>query len=138
MPLVCEALAGGKLAYWELGNEPDLYKTSAQGAVRPPTWTERDYVNEWVNKTTAIQQKMRASCAGGEEFANAKYIAPSFAGVSNSLNPVVTWENGFDRKGNIALNSEHKCVSLSLSLSISLLVWFCCSLRVCVGSLPVY
>ncbi|RAH44126.1 glycosyl hydrolase family 79 C-terminal domain-containing protein [Aspergillus brunneoviolaceus CBS 621.78] len=110
VPLVCEALAGGKLAYWELGNEPDLYKTSAQGAVRPPTWTERDYVNEWVNKTTAIQQKMRASCAGGEECANAKYIAPSFAGVSNSLNPVVTWENGLDRKGNIALNSEHNYI----------------------------
>ncbi|PYH47944.1 glycosyl hydrolase family 79 C-terminal domain-containing protein [Aspergillus saccharolyticus JOP 1030-1] len=108
VPLVCRALEGGRLAFWELGNEPDLYKTSAQGAVRPPTWTEQDYVNEWTNKTSAIRKKMRESCS--TEFAEAKYIAPSFAGVSNSLNPVVTWENGLDRKRNIALNSEHNYI----------------------------
>ncbi|RAL12296.1 glycosyl hydrolase family 79 C-terminal domain-containing protein [Aspergillus homomorphus CBS 101889] len=109
VPVVCRALADGKLAYWELGNEPDLYKTSAQGAVRPASWSERDYVDEWVNKTTALRKKMRESgCA--PDLAEAKYIAPSFAGVSNSLNPVVTWESGLGRKRNIALNSEHNYI----------------------------
>jgi hypothetical protein len=26
VPFVCKALGGGRLAYWELGNEPDLFK----------------------------------------------------------------------------------------------------------------
>ncbi|KAK3112327.1 hypothetical protein LTR53_011508 [Teratosphaeriaceae sp. CCFEE 6253] len=42
VPYACKALEGGKLLHWELGNEPDLFKTSAQGAVRPATWTEQD------------------------------------------------------------------------------------------------
>ncbi|PWY92738.1 hypothetical protein BO70DRAFT_282858 [Aspergillus heteromorphus CBS 117.55] len=108
VPLACRALEGGNLAYWELGNEPDLYKTSAQGIVRPANWTEQDYVDEWVNKTAAIKQKMAETCP--DLAADSKYIAPSFAGVSNSLNPVVTWEKGFDRKRNIALNSEHNYI----------------------------
>lgn len=40
VPLVCKALAGDKLASWTLGNEPDLFKTSAQGPVRPSWWNE--------------------------------------------------------------------------------------------------
>lgn len=40
VPLVCKALAGDKLAFWTLGNEPDLFKTSAQGPVRPASWIE--------------------------------------------------------------------------------------------------
>jgi len=42
VPYVCKALEGGKLLHWELGNEPDLFKTSAQGPVRPANWTEQD------------------------------------------------------------------------------------------------
>ncbi|KAK5681570.1 hypothetical protein LTS10_006103 [Elasticomyces elasticus] len=38
----CKALEGGKLLHWELGNEPDLFKTSSQGPVRPANWTEQD------------------------------------------------------------------------------------------------
>lgn len=45
VPLACKAL-GNNLAYWELGNEPDLYKTSAQGPVGSKTYTEKVYVNE--------------------------------------------------------------------------------------------
>ncbi|KAK3718842.1 hypothetical protein LTR37_004758 [Vermiconidia calcicola] len=45
VPYACKALRDGKLLYWELGNEPDLYSTSAQGAVRPPNWNERCYID---------------------------------------------------------------------------------------------
>ena len=34
----CKALEGNKLFAWELGNEPDLFKTSSQGVVRPADW----------------------------------------------------------------------------------------------------
>lgn len=39
--VACKAL-GGKLAYWELGNEPNNYKTAYQGAFRPTNWTTQD------------------------------------------------------------------------------------------------
>lgn len=52
--LVCKALGNDKLLYWEFGNEPDLFKTSAQGAPRPADWSEQDYVNEWLAGTRAI------------------------------------------------------------------------------------
>ncbi|RAK86834.1 beta-glucuronidase [Aspergillus costaricaensis CBS 115574] len=107
VPVACKALEGGKLAYWELGNEPDLYKTSAQGIRRPANWTEQDYVNEWLNKTARIEKRLVKACP---ELADSKYIAPSFAGVTNSLNPVVTWEKGLDNSRNIALNSEHNYI----------------------------
>ncbi|GCB18100.1 beta-glucuronidase [Aspergillus awamori] len=107
VPLACKALEGGKLAYWELGNEPDLYKTSAQGIRRPASWTEQDYVDEWLNKTARIEKRLVEACP---ELAESKYIAPSFAGVTNSLNPVVTWEKGLDKSRNIALNSEHNYI----------------------------
>lgn len=47
VPYACRALDDGRLLHWELGNEPDLYKTSAQGPVRPAWWNEQDYVDEW-------------------------------------------------------------------------------------------
>lgn len=108
VPHVCKALEGGKLAYWELGNEPDLYKTASQGIVRPSNWTEEDYVNEWLTKTRAIRRVMAKSCPGLASDANYKYIAPSFAGITNSLDPVKAWEAGLDTDNDIALNSEHK------------------------------
>jgi hypothetical protein len=108
VPLACKALRGGKLAYWELGNEPDLYKTSAQGVVRPATWTEQDYVNEWLTKSRQIRTAMAQACPELATDAAYKYLAPSFGGVSNSLKPVTTWKDGLDTDHDIALNSEHK------------------------------
>jgi hypothetical protein len=105
VPLACKALEGGRLAYWELGNEPDLYKTSAQGAVRPPSWNEQAYVDEWLGKSRAIKSATAQTCP---ELANAKWIAPSFAGTSNSLDPIITWQDGLDTDKDIALISSHK------------------------------
>lgn len=108
VPLACRALQGGRLAYWELGNEPDLYKTSAQGIMRPANWTERDYVEEWLTKTRAIRDALAEACPEMATDAAYRYIAPSFAGVANSLQPVTTWRDGLNTDRNIALNSEHK------------------------------
>lgn len=108
VPLACQALRGGKLAYWELGNEPDLYKTSSQGVVRPANWTEKDYVDEWLTKTRAIRRTLSGACPELATEEKYKYIAPSFAGISNSLKPIITWQDGLNTDHDIALNSEHK------------------------------
>jgi hypothetical protein len=105
VPLACKALEGGKLAYWELGNEPDLYKTSAQGVVRPASWNEQAYVDEWLGKSRAIKAAMAQTCP---DLVNAKWIAPSFGGTSNSLDPIITWQDGLDTDNDIALISSHK------------------------------
>lgn len=106
--LACKALGDdGKLLYWELGNEPDLFARSDNDSVRPTTWFEEDYVREWLNKTSLIQGKMRESC--GDDSATTKYIAPSFASVSGgALDMVVTWEDGLNKHHNIDQDSAHK------------------------------
>lgn len=106
VPLACQALRNGSLAYWELGNEPDLYKTSAQGIKRPSTWTEPDYVSEWLNKTHIIQQLVTTTCP--EETYG--YYAPSFAGTKNSLDPIRTWNAGLDTDNDIRLISSHNYI----------------------------
>lgn len=108
VPYACEALQNGKLLYWELGNEPDLYKISAQGPVRPPSWNERDYVDEWLHWTQEIREAMRKPCPRLASRKNYKYYAPSFAGASNSLDPIETWEDGLDRDKDIAVITSHK------------------------------
>lgn len=105
----CEALGGGRLAYWELGNEPDLFKRSS---VRPPTWNEHDYALEWLAWTRRIREAMEASCpelATNETF---QFYAPSFAGTGgNGLDPVIAWEAGLDADRDIALISSHNYIS---------------------------
>ncbi|GAB7349680.1 hypothetical protein MBLNU459_g0351t1 [Dothideomycetes sp. NU459] len=111
VPIVCKALShGDKLAYWELGNEPDLYKTSSQGPVRPPTWSEADYVREWLNGTRAIKQAMGAACPNLTTDAAYKFYAPSFGGTSNSLDPVRTWADGLDADADVATISSHNYI----------------------------
>lgn len=108
---MCKALSNGGFLYWELGNEPDLYKTSAQGIVRPSWWNESDYVAEWLNGTRAIRETMAKACPKLATDEAYKYIAPSFAGTGNSLNPLKTWQSGLDTDKDIALISSHKYVS---------------------------
>jgi hypothetical protein len=71
VPYACKALEEGRLLYWELGNEPDLYSTSSQGPVRPPSWNERWYVRQWLHWTRQIHQAMEKACpnlASKEEY----------------------------------------------------------------------
>lgn len=111
VPLVCKALEKSNGFYhWELGNEPDLYKTSAQGIVRPSTWNEADYVAEWLNLTRAIHTALGQSCPSLYPPNEYTYYAPSFAGTSNSLNPIITWHDGLDTDHDIAFISSHNYI----------------------------
>ncbi|KAL9109934.1 MAG: hypothetical protein Q9227_005457 [Pyrenula ochraceoflavens] len=108
VPLACKALEDGKLAYWELGNEPDLYKTSAQGAVRPANWTEASYDAEWLNKTRTLKPVLAEACPDLAD--SYEFFGLSFAGVSNSLNPVTAWRDGIDVDQDIAQISIHNYI----------------------------
>lgn len=105
----CRSLAD-VLAYWELGNEPDLYSTSAQGARRPLSWDSAEYVSQWLNGTEAIRQVIAEYCPDLATAERYKYYAPSFAGTDNHLNPVVTWADGLDRNKDIAIISSHNYI----------------------------
>ena len=119
--LACKALKDGKLEYWELGNEPDQYTTTDRGTRRPASWSDQDYVNEWLRKTTDIKKKMEESCP--QYMAERKYIAPSLANLgSDGLNPVSVWRDGLNKYRNIALDSAHKYAPFSLSISLYTLV----------------
>lgn len=114
VPYACKALENGRLLHWELGNEPDLYKTSAQGPVRPPTWDERDYVDEWLKYTREIRAAMRSACPELTTDVAYTYYAPSFAGAgTNSLDPIVTWQDGLDADKDISIISTHKYVKFT-------------------------
>lgn len=102
VPLACEALSNNNLAFWELGNEPDLYKPN----VRPPNWNEESYVSEWLNKTRSMKNPLVEACPDlADQYS---FIAPSFAGVTNSLNPVITWQDGLNADQNVDQISIHK------------------------------
>jgi len=61
--LFCKAFEqSGGFYHWELGNEPDLYKTSVQGIVRPSWWNESDYVAEWLNLSQKIHNQLAENC----------------------------------------------------------------------------
>lgn len=109
VPFACKALGEDRLAYWELGNEPDLFNRSF---IRPPGWDERDYVDEWLLWTRKIRKAMEDPCpdlATGEKY---KFYAPSFAGTGgNGLDPVLAWQAGLDTDKDIALISSHNYIS---------------------------
>jgi hypothetical protein len=104
VPLACKALSNDNFAHWELGNEPDLFS----GQVRPKNWTASDYVNEWLSKTHIIQRQLSKACPDMLTDGEYKYIAPSFAGTANRLDPVKTWEAGLDSGNAVGMNSMHK------------------------------
>lgn len=108
VPLVCRALGTSKVAYWELGNEPDLFKTSSQGPVRPSWWNETYFVQEWLNKTGIIRQSVQQNCPDVISQGKFRFYSPNFAGTSNSLNMITTWKNGLDANNDIAFIDSHK------------------------------
>ncbi|TVY82848.1 Beta-glucuronidase [Lachnellula suecica] len=110
VPLACKALGGGNLLMWEYGNEPDLFSTSAQGPVRPANWNESTYVSQWLNGTRAIKAELEKACPELATNDSYGYLAPSFAGVSNHLDPVKTWADGLDDDEDIKLISSHNYI----------------------------
>lgn len=114
----CKAI-GSDLAHWEYGNEPDLFVSSGY---RPHNYTEAEYVDEWLNGTTAISSAVKAACPS---LANTKFMAPSFVGVGPAndfftLDPVLAWKNGLDQNDNIGLISSHNYMGVSTSPGITL------------------
>lgn len=92
VPLACKALGGPeeKLAWWEYGNEPDLYSTSSHGPVRPfGEWNESLYVSQWLNGTREIGRLLEEHCPdmlGDDDVYG--YVGPSFGGLKNTLKEV--------------------------------------------------
>ncbi|CAG8951004.1 hypothetical protein HYFRA_00006401 [Hymenoscyphus fraxineus] len=110
VPLACQALGKEKLLWWEYGNEPDLFSTSSQGAVRPPTWNESTYVDQWLNATRMIKVQLQKYCPDLVENGSYGYLAPSFAGLNNHLKPVKTWQAGLDVDKSIKVISSHNYI----------------------------
>ena len=91
--------------------QPDLFATSAQGALRPLTWNEHDYVDEWLNATRTMKPIIAQNCPDLATNASYKFYAPSFAGTNNHLDPIITWEDGLDADKDIALISSHNYIN---------------------------
>jgi hypothetical protein len=117
--VACKALSHDNFLYWEMGNEPDLFKTSAQGVVRPQSWTEAEYVKEWNDRLSRVKDALKSKC--GDEWtsdAKFKWLAPSFAGTGNSLNAIKTWNAGLGKTGVIGKFSSHKyCAHVPLFIA---------------------
>lgn len=106
--IACKTLGKDKLNWWEYGNEPDLFSTSAQGPVRSSNYNESDYVTEWLAATRAIKGVLSEACPdmlGNDTYG---YLAPSFAGLSNHLTAPRAWTDGLDTDGTVRLFSTHK------------------------------
>ncbi|KAB5549766.1 glycoside hydrolase family 79 protein [Coniochaeta sp. 2T2.1] len=120
VPLVCKALGHDKLHYWEYGNEPDLFSTSAQGPVRPPTWNESTYVEQWLNGTRKIKELLQKHCPDLDSESEYGFLGLSFAGTGNKLKAPLTWQNGINQDKDIKLFSTHNYISGAASPGVTL------------------
>lgn len=89
---------------WELGNEANLFPISAQVITRPTTWTNADYVDEWLNGTRLIRALLEEHCP---DLAT-QFMAPSFTEVGTTINAPEAWADGLDVDDDIQLLSKHK------------------------------
>ncbi|KAK0632798.1 hypothetical protein B0T14DRAFT_419604 [Immersiella caudata] len=116
VPLACKALKG-KLYMWQYGNEPDLFSTSTHGVVRPPSWNEKVYVEQWQNGTRAIKSLIQDHCP---ELLGNGFLAPAFAGVGNTLKAPVAWAAGLNSNRDVTLFSTHNYISGAESPGVTL------------------
>ncbi|KAF5518708.1 Beta-glucuronidase [Colletotrichum aenigma] len=117
VPLACKAIGVDNLDVWEYGNEPDLFSTSAQGPVRPPSWNESIYVEQWLNGTREIASVLAEACP---EFPAPVFMAPSNGGTGNRLRAPAQWAAGLNTDNNIALFSSHNYISGAESPGVTL------------------
>ncbi|EFQ25619.1 beta-glucuronidase [Colletotrichum graminicola] len=118
VPLACRAIGKDNLDVWEYGNEPDLYSTSAQGPVRPPSWDEAAYVAQWLNGTREIARVLAAACPDFP--APPAFKAPSNGGTANRLRAPAQWAAGLNADANVALFSTHNYISGAESPGVTL------------------
>ena len=62
--------AGDRLEFFQIGNEPDLYRKPNNGT-RPPGWNFPDYLREWEEYARAIAAKVPKARFGGPDVASA-------------------------------------------------------------------
>jgi len=119
VPLACKALKG-KLYMWQYGNEPDLFSISTHGIMRPSSWNEETYVEQWQNGTRAIKSLIRENCPELLDDNSYGYLAPAFGGVGNKLKAPVAWEAGLNTDRVIKLFSTHNYISGAESPGVTL------------------
>lgn len=95
VPLACKALSGGKLYYWEYGNEPNLYAQQ--------NWNVGTYVDEYKQGTSQIIQLVKQHCPG----LSLDFMAPSFSGAGTGFD-AATAVDGIDGAVDLAAFSTHK------------------------------
>ncbi|KZL86111.1 glycoside hydrolase family 79 protein [Colletotrichum incanum] len=117
VPLACKAIGKDNLDVWEYGNEPDLFSTSAQGPVRPSSWNESIYVEQWLNGTREIADILAEACP---DFPKPVFMAPSNAGTANRLRAPAQWAAGLNADENIATFSTHNYISGAESPGVTL------------------
>jgi hypothetical protein len=59
---------GDRLEFFQIGNEPDLYRNPSNGT-RPPHWDFTDYVKEWAGFAAAIAATVPSARFGGPDVA---------------------------------------------------------------------
>lgn len=57
---------GDRLAFFQIGNEPDFYRDANNGT-RPPGWGFEDYVREWLGFANAISARVASARFGGPD-----------------------------------------------------------------------
>jgi hypothetical protein len=120
--VACNALQDGRLLYWELGNEPDMYAVASavNGNVRPRSWNDEAFATEWLNVTRELRQQMGYTCQSMVTNQAFKFIAPSFAGIGG-MDPLEAWTAGIDKDNIVAEFSSHRYVALTFYLTLLLL-----------------
>jgi hypothetical protein len=61
-----EQKLGARLAFFQIGNEPDLYKSASNGT-RPPGWGFGDYIREWTAFADAVRARVPGARFGGPD-----------------------------------------------------------------------
>jgi hypothetical protein len=80
---VAKAL-GPRLLYFQIGNEPDLYK-SPHNMLRPAGWDFPDYLKEWTAIANAVSARVPDARFAGPDVANASDWVVRFAQAAPAL-----------------------------------------------------
>jgi hypothetical protein len=96
---------GGNLEAIEIGNEPDLY--ISQG-VRPSSWTEADYVQEWHSFAGPISEQVLNNNSNGID-SSVIYQALAFSSVDAGSGFTIeqAFDDGIDAGNNVKSVSAH-------------------------------
>jgi len=69
---------GARLLYFQIGNEPDLYK-SPSNRLRPPDWSFDQYLEQWMTFAQAVARRVPGARFGGPDTAASGQWASRFA-----------------------------------------------------------